>query len=87
VRLLDTTGLNLILRLIVVDWIKVWMTGQNAPSDFLFDVVRMRFGVELDGIGSFSLDVTNNVPGWNYKGMIATRANPRGFVVAGNGGS
>jgi hypothetical protein len=63
------------------------MAGQDAPSDFLFDVISVGFRVDLDSIGSLRLYVTNNVPGRNYKGMITAGTDARSVIAASNGGS
>ena len=63
------------------------MASQDAPSDFLFDVISVGFRVDLDRIGGLRLHGTSNVLGRNYKGMITARANSRGVIAASNGGS
>jgi hypothetical protein len=62
------------------------MAGQDAPSDFLFDVIGVGFRVDLDSISGLRLYVTNNVPRRNYKSMITAGTDPRGVIAASNGG-
>lgn len=63
------------------------MTGHKTPYEFLSDVVRVGFGVELDGIGGFGLDVTNNMTNLDDKGVVTTWADSRGVIAAGHRGT
>ena len=63
------------------------MTGHKAPHELLSYIVGMRFGVELDGIGGFGLDVTNNMTNRDDKGVVTTWADSRGVIAAGHRGT
>ncbi len=63
------------------------MTGHKAPYELLSDVVRMGFGVELDGIGGFGLYIADDVANRDDKGMVTSRANSRGVIAAGHRGT
>jgi hypothetical protein len=63
------------------------MTGHKTPYEFLSDVVRVGFGVELDGIGGFGLYTADDVANRDDKGMVTSRANSRGVIAAGHRGT
>ncbi len=63
------------------------MTGHKAPYELLSYVVGMRFGVELNGVGGFGLDVADDVTHRDDKGVVTTRADSRGIIAAGHRGT
>jgi hypothetical protein len=63
------------------------MASQDSPSELLFNEVSVGFDVDLDSISSLGLYITDNVSDRNYEGVITTRANARGVVTTGYGGT
>lgn len=62
------------------------MAGQNTPSDLFFNVVGVRFRVDLNGVGGLRLYPGDQVPGRNDKGVITAGIGPRGVIAAGHRG-
>ncbi len=79
---LHATLLNFGLGVVDIDWIQMGMTGHKAPHKFFSDVVGMGIGVELDGVGGFGLDVTDNMTNRDDKGVVTTWADSCSVIAA-----
>jgi len=84
---LHATLLNFGLGVVDIDRVEMGMTGHKAPYELFSYVVGMRFGVELDGISGFGLDVADQVTKRDDEGVVTTRADSRGIIAARHRGT